>query len=375
MKVNLWALLFSVLVILSTGCSSIVSKSSYVVEINSDPEGADFVISNRAGEEVLSGVTPNASTLKASSGFFKPEQYTINFSKKGYQPSSDTVSGSLDPWYFGNILIGGLLGMLIIDPATGAMYELQDAMNVSLEPTSMLSFEDNANKFPIVVSETAKESGALLPVLSTEKPKEVSAIPVVKVKELNAASVLIDESKNSETVTNNKKSRRISFEGVYYDIEPGTVIGYSRVGSGTRKKSQLEWTGQKNPYQYNELVELQLEAQGYPLIKYENRLLNFDKVVKDDLKIGMVVEKINVDYKKSARYQNKFHKVEMQARFKISQINEDGKIYTKRFNASAIDVPTSREDSINAYPKVIKKLVRQLLADQGFLRLAKVASD
>lgn len=31
----------------------------------------------------------------------------------------------IDGWYFGNILLGGLFGMLIVDPATGAMYKLE----------------------------------------------------------------------------------------------------------------------------------------------------------------------------------------------------------------------------------------------------------
>lgn len=35
------------------------------------------------------------------------------------------ITFKLDGWYFGNILIGGLLGMLIIDPATGAMWKIE----------------------------------------------------------------------------------------------------------------------------------------------------------------------------------------------------------------------------------------------------------
>lgn len=31
----------------------------------------------------------------------------------------------MDGWYLGNILIGGLIGMLIVDPASGAMYRFK----------------------------------------------------------------------------------------------------------------------------------------------------------------------------------------------------------------------------------------------------------
>ena len=39
-------------VLFSTGCATIVSESSYPVNIKSTPSGASFVIKNRAGEEV-----------------------------------------------------------------------------------------------------------------------------------------------------------------------------------------------------------------------------------------------------------------------------------------------------------------------------------
>ena len=42
-------------VLFSTGCATIVSESSYPVNIKSTPSGASFVIKNRAGEEVKKG--------------------------------------------------------------------------------------------------------------------------------------------------------------------------------------------------------------------------------------------------------------------------------------------------------------------------------
>ncbi len=50
------------------------------------------------------------------------------------------VDAHVNGWYFGNILLGGVLGMLIIDPATGAMYKL-NATNVDekLTPSAATS--------------------------------------------------------------------------------------------------------------------------------------------------------------------------------------------------------------------------------------------
>lgn len=38
----------------------------------------------------------------------------------------------MDGWYWGNILFGGLIGMLAVDPATGAMYKLPKATSAGL---------------------------------------------------------------------------------------------------------------------------------------------------------------------------------------------------------------------------------------------------
>jgi hypothetical protein len=117
---------------LLSGCASIVSKSEYAVAINSNPEQADFVITNRSGQRIHSGVTPASVTLKSSSGYFRSEAYTITFDKAGYASRTYTLSTSVDGWYFGNLLLGGIIGMLIVDPATGAMYRLPDMVDVTL---------------------------------------------------------------------------------------------------------------------------------------------------------------------------------------------------------------------------------------------------
>jgi hypothetical protein len=44
-----------------------------------------------------------------------------------------TVTGSMSGWYFGNILFGGLIGMLAVDPLTGAMYVLPETVTQSLD--------------------------------------------------------------------------------------------------------------------------------------------------------------------------------------------------------------------------------------------------
>ena len=119
---------------IASGCSSIISKSDYTVAVSSNPAGANFSITNRAGLSVHSGVTPSSVMLKSSAGFFKGETYTIELLKDGYSPKIFTLTSSVDGWYFGNLLLGGLIGMLIVDPATGAMYNLPTRADINLDP-------------------------------------------------------------------------------------------------------------------------------------------------------------------------------------------------------------------------------------------------
>ncbi|MBC3540872.1 hypothetical protein ACFSC6_22295 [Rufibacter sediminis] len=106
-----------------SGCASIVSESKYPINLASTPDGASFTIVNRNGQEVASGQTPTTVVLPAGNGFFKKGIYAIKFSKAGYSDKTLTLEAGVDGWYFGNLLFGGLIGMLIVDPATGAMYK------------------------------------------------------------------------------------------------------------------------------------------------------------------------------------------------------------------------------------------------------------
>lgn len=76
--------------------------------------------------EVYSGRTPATLKLKSGSGFFAKESYTVNFKLDGFQDKKVNLECKLNGWYIGNILLGGVLGFLIIDPATGAMYKLEN---------------------------------------------------------------------------------------------------------------------------------------------------------------------------------------------------------------------------------------------------------
>ena len=117
-------LILSFVFALLSSCASIVSHSSWPVDLRSTPSGAAVTITNRKGVEVFKGVTPSLVTLKSGAGFFKKESYTLRFQMDGYAGREIPLECKVNGWYWGNILFGGWVGWLIVDPATGAMYKL-----------------------------------------------------------------------------------------------------------------------------------------------------------------------------------------------------------------------------------------------------------
>jgi len=126
--------LMAIVALITSGCASIVSKSEYPVSISSDPAGVEIAIENREGYRIYEGKTPATITLKAGAGYFKGETYTVTFKADGYTPHSAQIQRDVDGWYIlGNLVFGGLIGYLIVDPATGAMWTLKD-LHVQMDP-------------------------------------------------------------------------------------------------------------------------------------------------------------------------------------------------------------------------------------------------
>ena len=130
MKVTLLAIVFPTLL---SSCASIFGKSSYPVSINSNPSGATVSITDKKGKEVYKGVSPATVTLKSGAGYFGKAEYQVKISSTGFAEQIIPVNYKLNGWYFGNLLLGGVIGMLIVDPVTGAMWKLDTPpINVTL---------------------------------------------------------------------------------------------------------------------------------------------------------------------------------------------------------------------------------------------------
>jgi len=106
-----------------------------MVRVNSTPAGAAVKID---GHDY--GVTPTMAKLT------RKESHIVRLELAGYQPSETKLEKSLNPWVFGNILFGGVVGV-VVDVVTGGVNELKpDGVDSTLGPATAPRSETDAAK-------------------------------------------------------------------------------------------------------------------------------------------------------------------------------------------------------------------------------------
>lgn len=129
------------LFLVASGCATIVSKSDYVVNLNSDPSEAKVTVIDEQNRDVFRGVTPTMAVLPSGDGYFSKSHYRVIFEKEGYSDTMFVLGATADDWYIGNILFGGLIGFFVVDPITGAMFQLPERVDVDLHKEKPATFD------------------------------------------------------------------------------------------------------------------------------------------------------------------------------------------------------------------------------------------
>jgi hypothetical protein len=103
--------------IMLSGCASIITGTKQTINVQCEPEDSKIYINGAVHRSPCSQDLERG--IKASS------KNKITAEKDGYKPCEFNTSGGLHPWFLGNILIGGLIGMAI-DLGTGAVSSIQE---------------------------------------------------------------------------------------------------------------------------------------------------------------------------------------------------------------------------------------------------------
>ena len=95
-----------------SACATIIHGPNQQVTISSTPTAAQVTVDGRPV-----GTTPVTTKLK------RKDKHVVGITLDGYKPYEMRLDRDVDGWVWGNILLGGLIG-LAIDAGTGSMYKI-----------------------------------------------------------------------------------------------------------------------------------------------------------------------------------------------------------------------------------------------------------
>jgi hypothetical protein len=156
---KLLVLLVALLIVFS-GCASIIHGTNQNIKISSEPSGAGVVIYNRQNAIVYNSSTPTVAKLKRGGGYFGGAAYRVEITKEGYETQTINITSSFNGGSFivGNLFFGGFLGWLIVDPLTGGMWTLKPkSIDTGLRQSLSLKNDESEEGIYIVLKEQIPE--------------------------------------------------------------------------------------------------------------------------------------------------------------------------------------------------------------------------
>lgn len=127
------------LTLLVSSCATIISGSKQNIKFSSNPSTATIFI-----DEVEVGKTPFEMKLARKS------EHSVMIKLDGYQTYETKLTKKFNAWYIGNIVFGGLIG-IIVDPITGAIYNLSPD-DISAQMNKGTAFKSNGKDIYIAIA-------------------------------------------------------------------------------------------------------------------------------------------------------------------------------------------------------------------------------
>lgn len=113
--------------VLLGGCATITNGRFQQVTVQTQPPGADCMLSNDKGEWEVNS-TPGIVQVHRSLNYLK-----VACHKTGYQTATTSAGSNVKKMMVGNVLFGGVIGAGI-DTADGSGFSYPNVINLNLQP-------------------------------------------------------------------------------------------------------------------------------------------------------------------------------------------------------------------------------------------------
>jgi hypothetical protein len=112
----------------SIGCATIATGGGgrQSVSVTTEPPGAEVIVNGQS-------VGPSPVNVLLS----RKSEHIVEVQSPGYESAKVMIRSRFNPWVVGNIVVGGLIGV-VVDVVTDATWTLSsDALNIQLKPLSL----------------------------------------------------------------------------------------------------------------------------------------------------------------------------------------------------------------------------------------------
>ena len=155
------------LAIALAGCAAIMHGSKQSVSFESEPAGATVSVTDAFGMVQGGCETPCKLDLK------RKHEYKVTIAKDGFDSVDLSIDKHTDGWIWGNLLFGGLIG-LVVDLSSGSCYRLSPHdFSVTLTAKTMGDLRPGPSGVSLVIIDYARLSPA-----EKEKLKSIKPIPI-----------------------------------------------------------------------------------------------------------------------------------------------------------------------------------------------------
>ena len=118
---------------LVAACSTIVEGTDQTVTVTSEPEGAVCRLMREG--EIVGAINPTPGSIEVDRS---NDDITVKCDLDGYLTSIGVLPSEFEGMTFGNILFGGIIGV-VVDASTGAASQYPESINVVMIPANFAS--------------------------------------------------------------------------------------------------------------------------------------------------------------------------------------------------------------------------------------------